>query len=604
MQSELSFNWSRRDPAETSKKVSATHGQNIVAFPASTPFSQIPKPDCGSNMVASSKNVRTISQEAFDGLVKENMEDLGMDPAEALQDAIEALTLQGVDLSGIVTCIPGVSSISDDSVIQCLDRLKEFDSKLGSRESPSTSGEDFEEIANILDRLWSLCSVEESGNASIATRNGGLDLVISICSTIDPQCGRALDSVLKAMSSLIHNVQTTEIFWGHHGPKLVMDILTSCNQNTSILDNGFLVVAAAATGNELVKESFMELKIDEFLLHLLRGKNKGHSQSFYDVIHALLTPDDGRVVASQVYGYARRFAEIGIAQELVDEFHEELSSVNLVSACTALKTIAVNRFKSHVSNYSNHQSPPKSSGVLELERAIVCSKWFVSVLQSFSTVFGRCGIQGSKTIRIFKLKQELLDKIWNATNANEFDKFKPPLMDEICRLIAQSGGIDAVLQCIDDSGAHGNKAVSRSFCSLLSKLAGSDSNKSDIVQKGGINRLMKLSSQFSEDPSVLQEIMAIITVLSLRSPANAACAMEAGAGDLAIEAMKKFHAYQMQRQSCLMIRNLVVRNPENRAILLGNGIEKIIRKAKESHESCKDAASAALRDLGLDNYNS
>ncbi|KAK9162856.1 hypothetical protein Syun_003758 [Stephania yunnanensis] len=470
-------------------------------------------------MVASSKNVRTISQEAFDGLVKENMEDLGMDPAEALRDAIEALTLQGVDLSGIVACIPGVSSISDDSVIQSLDRLKEFDSKLGSRESPSTSEEDFEEIANILDRLWSLCSVEESGNASIATRNGGLDLVISICSTIDPQCGRALNSVLKAMSSLIHNVQTTEIFWRHHGPKLVMDILTSCNQNTSILDNGFLVVAAAATGNELVKESFMELKIDEFLLHLLRGKNKGHSHSFYDVIHALLTPDDGRVVASQVYGYARRFAEIGIAQELVDEFHEELSSVNLVSACTALKTIAVN--------------------------------------------------------------------------------------DEICRLIAQSGGIDAVLQCIDDSGAHGNKAVSRSFCSLLSKLAGSDSNKSDIVQKGGINRLMKLSSQFSEDPSVLQEIMAIITVLSLRSPANAACAMEAGVGDLAIEAMKKFpHAYQMQRQSCLMIRNLVVRNPENRAILLGNGIEKIIRKAKESHESCRVAASAALRDLVLDNYNS
>lgn len=49
-----------------------------------------------------SKNVRTISQEAFDGLVRENMEDLGMDPSEALQDAIETLNLQGVDLSGIV----------------------------------------------------------------------------------------------------------------------------------------------------------------------------------------------------------------------------------------------------------------------------------------------------------------------------------------------------------------------------------------------------------------------------------------------------------------------------------------------------------------------
>lgn len=48
-----------------------------------------------------SEGVRTISQEAFDDLVRENMEDLGMDPAEALQDAIETLSLQGVDLTGL-----------------------------------------------------------------------------------------------------------------------------------------------------------------------------------------------------------------------------------------------------------------------------------------------------------------------------------------------------------------------------------------------------------------------------------------------------------------------------------------------------------------------
>lgn len=59
--------------------------------------------------------------------------------------------------------------------------------------------------------------------------------------------------------------------------------------------------------------------------------------------------------------------------------------------------------------------------------------------------------------------------------------------------------------------------------------------------------------------------MSIITVLSLRSPENAARAMEAGSGDLAIQAMLKFpNAQQLQRSSCFMIRNLVARNPENR----------------------------------------
>lgn len=51
-----------------------------------------PPPKCGG--------VRAISQGAFDDLVRENVEDLGMDHAEALQDAIDTLTLQGVDLTG------------------------------------------------------------------------------------------------------------------------------------------------------------------------------------------------------------------------------------------------------------------------------------------------------------------------------------------------------------------------------------------------------------------------------------------------------------------------------------------------------------------------
>lgn len=65
------------------------------------------------------------------------------------------------------------------------------------------------------------------------------------------------------------------------------------------------------------------------------------------------------------------------------------------------------------------------------------------------------------------------------------------------------------------------------------------------------------------------QIMSLISVLSLRSPENAARAIEAGAGELAIQAMQNFPAaQQLQRNSCLMIRNLVVRNPENRQVFL------------------------------------
>ncbi|KAL7002779.1 hypothetical protein U1Q18_003936 [Sarracenia purpurea var. burkii] len=314
------------------------------------------------------------------------------------------------------------------------------------------------------------------------------------------------------------NVQSSETFRKNGGPKMVVAILKDGSQNSNILNGGFSVVAAAGTGNEIVKESFMELKIDELIIQILRTHGKGTVHSLYDAIRVLLTADDNRVVASQVYGYARRFAKIGIAEALVDSLKEGLSSPSLVSAAITLKAVAVN--------------------------------------------------------------------------------------DEICRSIAESGGVDAVLRCIDDSGEQGNKAVARVCCSLLSKLAASDTNKSAIVEKGGMDGLIKLAARFSDDPSVLQEVMSIICVLSLRSPDNAVRAIEAGAGDLAIQAMKRFPgAHQMQKNSCLMIRNLVARNPENRTLLLSNGIDKIIRKAKENHESCKDAATDALRDLGLDDYN-
>lgn len=456
---------------------------------------------------------RTISQQAFDEMVKENMEDLGMDSSEALQDAIQTLTLQGVDLSGIITCTPGESN----PVMECLDKLKQLNENWSDRNQAKDENAG-NEIVELLVELNDMCKDKGSGNAAIATKNGGIELVISVCTKIRTGFDRGLVTGLKTIASLLHDLQSTEIFRESGGPKIVVDILCEGRQDASILDSGFSVVAAASTGNEVIKESFLELKIDELIVQTLKEHNGGSIPSAYNAICILLTSDDNRVVASQVFGYARKFAKLGIAEVLVDSLQEGINSPSLVSASIALKTVAVN--------------------------------------------------------------------------------------DEICRSVANHGGIDTILHCIDNSGVQCNNTVAIACCSLLSKLAGSDVNKCAIVEKKGMDRLIKLSSRFSEDPSVLQEVMFTISILCLRSPENAACAIESGAGDLAIQAMQRFpDSDQLQRNSCFMIRNLVARNLENRTLLLGNGIEALLRKAKGSHKSCKNAATDALRDLGLDNYN-
>lgn len=60
------------------------------------------------------------------------------------------------------------------------------------------------------------------------------------------------------------------------------------------------MIAAAATGNEILKEAFVSLKVDQLLISTLKGQNKGSIPSLYDAIRILLTPDDFRVAASQV----------------------------------------------------------------------------------------------------------------------------------------------------------------------------------------------------------------------------------------------------------------------------------------------------------------
>lgn len=467
---------------------------------------------------------KKISQEAFEEVVKENMDDFGMEPAEALEDAIHSFTLQGVDLSGIITCVPGESSVQDNPVVKSLQDLKLLFSNQHADAEFADVDVDVQLHQSLL-KLAHLCdpnsidSESSISNAAIASRNGGVELLTSICAKLSSIRNEDLIlASLTTLSSLLRDVQSGQTFHKCGGPPIIISIFNNHTHNPHLLNACFSIIAASATSNEILKESFITLKVDELILNSLKAGNHAFIPSLYDAIRILVTPDDFRVAASQVYGYARQFAKLGIPESLVDSLLEGLTSPTLISSTAALKALVVN--------------------------------------------------------------------------------------DEICRSIADKGGIDAVLQCIDDSGEQLNKSVARSCCSLLCKLAGSDFNKSVIVEKGGLDRLIKLTARFADEPSVIQEVMYVISVLSLRSPDHASHAIEAGAGDLAIQAMQKFpSAQQLQRNACLMIRNLVVRNPENRKILLDNGIEKIIRKSKISHETCKAAATDALRDLGLDNYN-
>ena len=57
-------------------------------------------------------------------------------------------------------------------------------------------------------------------------------------------------------------------------------------------------------------------------------------------------------------------------------------------------------------------------------------------------------------------------------------------------------------------------------------------------------------------------------------------------------------------QACMALRNMVARSPQLRAVVLEKGCERHLRAAKAGHPAtCADVGTAALRDLGFDDYN-
>lgn len=106
--------------------------------------------------------------------------------------------------------------------------------------------------------------------------------------------------------SIIPDMGSRELFKNCHGPKTIVGIL-DVSENLETLAAGFSIVAMAATANEILKESFMELKIDELIIRVLTRPGKHCIQSVYDAICVLLAADDNRVVASQVSGEVLNF---------------------------------------------------------------------------------------------------------------------------------------------------------------------------------------------------------------------------------------------------------------------------------------------------------
>uniref|UniRef100_A0A9L0K2L8 Armadillo repeat containing 6 n=1 Tax=Equus asinus TaxID=9793 RepID=A0A9L0K2L8_EQUAS len=186
--------------------------------------------------------------------------------------------------------------------------------------------------------------------------------------------------------------------------------------------------------------------------------------------------------------------------------------------------------------------------------------------------------------------------------------------NEFCQMVVDLGGLSVLVALLADRSNH--QDLVKQVLSALRAIAGNDDVKDAIVRAGGTESIVAAMTQHLASPQVpipggtqggaeglesqvCEQSCAALCVLALRKPENSRVIVEGGGALAALEAMKA-HPQEagVQKQACMLIRNLVARSQAFSQPLLDLGAEALISQARATHRDCEDVAKAALRDLG------
>ncbi|KAM7134719.1 armadillo repeat-containing protein 6 [Macrochelys suwanniensis] len=169
--------------------------------------------------------------------------------------------------------------------------------------------------------------------------------------------------------------------------------------------------------------------------------------------------------------------------------------------------------------------------------------------------------------------------------------------NEFCQEIVDLGGLNFMVALLADCIDH--QELVKQVLSAMWAIAGNDDVKDAIVNTGGTDLIVLAMSHHLSSPQICEQGCAALCMLALRKPENCKVIMEGGGALVALQAMKVHpREVAVQKQACMLIRNLVSRNRDFSQAILEMGAENLIVEARTVHQDCDDIAKAALRDLG------
>ncbi|CAM9565985.1 unnamed protein product, partial [Ectocarpus sp. 13 AM-2016] len=500
-----------------------------------------------------------ITQETFDEVVKENMEDFDMDRESAARDAVGQFNAQGADLSNVDTSADGVRRDARAAIKDHVERLRGFDlNDKGKGEGVPTSG-----CLEALSSVGNMCREEGAAGESNRTAVGEAGGVGAIARFLggDADESPASSVVLAALNTL-------------------QDVCQNSERN---------------------RDAFIYTNMDQLTSLLVRWTNTPapHTGS-----RSTNGPGDGAVGDSDapVEGTVEPEPISGDAESMDND--KDQDKALLVAA--GLKTVRIVCTKAE--NNKGESSENRGTRISAYFSGVRCLVGQHACAALRSLTLGddrRKDFSGTYDNVKALVSAGVIPLLLEAARASEEDSItlSPVFLalkqlaanDESVKLIVENGGLDLV------SGAvvafPQETVVCRTALSLFRNISANDILKTRLLHEGGLKLVLGCMAQHQNDKTLQEHGCATMAAMSLRSPPNGAQIVREGGITAVVQAMRRHPAVQpLQRQACLCIRNIAARGPSLRTPMLDEGCEPVLREAGKLR-GCVDEAYGALRDL-------
>jgi len=258
--------------------------------------------------------VKVISQETFDGVVKENMEEFGMEMAEAVADAKEQFEKQGINLHNIV-----ISEKGSQVVVESVQALFKDLSR--------------EELIEYLKTIQECCK-NDLAQRVLATDNGAYSVLVKLANKSEDQ--------LEAVKTLSAVMDTNPDHLESQGVNLLNSLLLEHRDGVlaqAVLD----LVLICCVRCEANRVQFVNSEMLDRLDVIIKEGGKEEVMGVCRIWIALVQDDDIRVPFGKAHETARNIVEnhgaLKILTKSLTKFNSDLEVLNLCLA--ALASLAV-----------------------------------------------------------------------------------------------------------------------------------------------------------------------------------------------------------------------------------------------------------------------